>query len=71
MTPSFAHAVERVGHDLADLAVVVGGDGGDGFDVVLAAIFFDCFLRFSMTASTALRTPRAMAIASVPAVSDR
>jgi hypothetical protein len=31
-----AHLLERVGHDLAGLGVVVGGDGGDVLDVLLA-----------------------------------
>ncbi len=32
-----ADAFERIGHDVADFAVVVGGDGGDVGDVGLAA----------------------------------
>src|SRR5665213_509935 len=31
-----ADAIKRIGHDLADLAIIVGGDGGDAFDVGLA-----------------------------------
>ena len=41
-----ADLLEGVGHDLADLAVVVGADGGDVLDVVLARrSACDCFLR--------------------------
>ncbi len=44
MTPSLPTLIERVGHDLADLAVVVGGDGGDVGDVVLAVDRLGLFL---------------------------
>ena len=63
-----ADLVHRLGDDLADLAVVVGGDGGDVLQVLLA-LDRRCFISLSLAtmSSTAFSMPRFMSIGLVPA----
>ena len=67
----FTDLVHGLGDDLADLAVVVGGDGGDVFHVLLALDVMLIVLSLATTSSTARSMPRFISIGLTPETTAR